>query len=255
MAERTLHLNLNLGAVGHPTAFIDPQYYAETARIAERGLFDSIFLANISGLRSGVPAQGLDTIIVLTIIAQATEKIGMIGTSSTTLNHPYSIARWFASLEHVSKGRVGWNVVTTRNNNEGLNYGFDPLPDRITRYERAIESIEVVTAPVGELESRRHRRRAGCSRPFRQHKMGSHQPRRQALLGSRSAATALLSPHASTVDPGRRFRRRHRRRRRYVDAVFTPELYLDTAQANYRKLKDEAARYGRDPETISVLPA
>ncbi len=254
MAERTLHLNLNLGAAGHPTAFIDPQYYAETARIAERGLFDSIFLANISGLRNGVPTQGLDTIVALTIVAQATQKIGMIGTISTTLNHPYSIARWFASLEHVSKGRVGWNVVTTRNNNEGLNYGFDPLPDRITRYERAIESIEVVTAlweswqegaVVDEPDSAAHFDNTKWA-PINH--VGKHFSVAGPLQLPSYPRTRPLLTQAGGSDEGTGVAAR------YVDAVFTPELYLDTAQANYRKLKDQAAHYGRDPATVSVLP-
>lgn len=255
MRKRTLHLNLNMaGAGNHPTAFISPTFHAETAQIAERGLFDAVFLANISGLRGGNPGQGLDTIVALTIIAQATSRIGMIGTISTTLNHPYSIARWFASLEHVSQGRVGWNVVTTRNNNEGLNYGFDPLPTRVERYAQAAESIEVVQALWDSWQPGAIVDEPGQPAHFDTTKFTpiNHVGKYFSVAGPLQLPsfprTRPLLTQAGGSGEGADIAAR------YVDAVFTSALYLQPAQQEYRKVKELARSYGRDPRTISVLP-
>jgi FMN-dependent oxidoreductase (nitrilotriacetate monooxygenase family) len=254
MSKRTLHLNLNLGASGHPTAFIDGGYFARVAQIAEGGLFDSVFLANISGLRGGSPAQGLDPIVTLTLMASATSRIGLIGTISATLNHPYSIARWFASLEHVSNGRVGWNVVTTRNKNEGLNYGFDPLPDREARYARAAESIEVVQAlwdswqPGAIVDEPAGPAHFDSARIKPINYAGEHFSVAGPLQLPSYRRTRPLITQAGGSDEGIEVAAR------YADAVFTSQLYIEPAQEYYRDLRAALARNGRDPESVSVLP-
>jgi FMN-dependent oxidoreductase (nitrilotriacetate monooxygenase family) len=254
MTKRTLHLNLNLGASGHPTAFIDGDYFANVARIAEDGLFDSVFLANISGLRAEGPGQGLDPIVTLTIMAAATSRIGLIGTISATLHHPYSIARWFASLEHVSNGRVGWNVVTTRNKNEGLNYGFDPLPDRETRYARAAESIEIVNALWDSWQEGAIVDEPGSAPHFDRERMkpinyaGKHFSVAGPLQLPSYRRTRPLITQAGGSDEGIEVAAK------YADAVFTSQLYIEPAQEYYRHLRAAAARCGRDPDSISVLP-
>jgi FMN-dependent oxidoreductase (nitrilotriacetate monooxygenase family) len=254
MSKRTLHLNLNLGASGHPTAFIDGGYFARVAQIAEGGLFDSVFLANISGLRGGSPAQGLDPIVTLTLMASATSRIGLIGTISATLNHPYSIARWFASLEHVSNGRVGWNVVTTRNKNEGLNYGFDPLPDRETRYARAAESIEVVKAlwdswqPGAIVDEPTGPAHFDTARMKPINYAGEHFSVAGPLQLPSYPRTRPLITQAGGSDEGVEVAAG------YADAVFTSQPYLEPAQEYYRDLRAALARNGRDPDSVSVLP-
>ncbi|HVZ31989.1 MAG TPA: LLM class flavin-dependent oxidoreductase [Polyangiaceae bacterium] len=129
MARRKgqLHLNAFLMNVGHheaswrlpesdPFASKNIEHYKGLARIAERGKLDSLFLADSPMLWNGIgrrPSGSLEPTLLLTVLAGVTEHIGLIATASTTYNEPYNLARRFASLDHVSNGRAGWNIVTT----------------------------------------------------------------------------------------------------------------------------------------------
>ena len=119
--QRQLHLNTNVLSSGKheaawriqddPFGFLDVEYYRNIARIAERGTFDALFLADHPSLdfHPGVqPWNALEPTVLLTGIAVATEHIGLIGTASTTFNDPYNLARRFASADHVTKGRIAW---------------------------------------------------------------------------------------------------------------------------------------------------
>lgn len=136
-----------------PNALCDVDYFCELARIAERGCFDSVFLADYLGFNpvdgaeifSSMETPKLDPITLLSAMSTATKNVGLIGTASTTYNEPYDIARRFASLDHVSKGRAGWNIVTSTMENEAHNYGKQQHMEHSLRYERAAESIDVVT--------------------------------------------------------------------------------------------------------------
>ena len=123
---RQLHLNTNITSVGRhpaawrvlddPGAFVDVEFFRTIARIAERGTFDGVFLSDGVSVKSGyaeAPAQALEPTVLLTALAAVTEHVGLIGTASTTYNDPYNLARRFASVDHVSGGRVALNVVTT----------------------------------------------------------------------------------------------------------------------------------------------
>lgn len=160
MSRRELHLNVNTlnsgfyGSAwrapgGDPTAFIDVRHYVRVAKIAERGTFDAIFLADVPSFADRPehrPFQALEPTIVLAHVAAATEHLGLIGTASTSYNHPYNLARRFASLDLASGGRVGWNIVTTADPAASRNFGADALEAHATRYERAAEFAQVVTA-------------------------------------------------------------------------------------------------------------
>ncbi len=116
------------------------------AQIAERGTFDSIFFADSPVIFGNVgrrPAGKLEPTVLLTAIAAATEKIGLIATASTTYNDPFNLARRFASVDFVSGGRAGWNVVTTAGPDAARNFGVDDQPAHATRYERAAEFLDV----------------------------------------------------------------------------------------------------------------
>src|SRR4051794_1902846 len=155
--SRHLHLNAFLMTVGHheaawrlpesdPFAHVDVRHYVNLARIAERGKLDSLFLADSPVLWNSIgrrPAGGLEPTVLLTALAGATDRIGLIGTASTTYNEPYNLARRFASLDHVSGGRAGWNVVTTAGVDAARNFNLDELPAHRDRYERAAEFVDV----------------------------------------------------------------------------------------------------------------
>ena len=124
-------------------------YYADIARIAERGLMDSIFLADniaIAEYRATyLPQTQFDPISVLSALAAVTSHIGLIGTGSTTYSKPWELARRFATLDHLSGGRAGWNIVTTVTPLAAANFGERFHPERADRYARAHEFVEAVT--------------------------------------------------------------------------------------------------------------
>jgi alkanesulfonate monooxygenase SsuD/methylene tetrahydromethanopterin reductase-like flavin-dependent oxidoreductase (luciferase family) len=145
-----LHLNAFLMTTGHheaswrlpesnPRANTELQHYVNLARLAERGTFDSLFLADSPALFGPVgrrPSGVIEPLTLLTALATATENIGLIATASTSYNSPYNLARRFASLDHVSGGRAGWNVVTTATLEAARNFGLDELPAHADRYAR-----------------------------------------------------------------------------------------------------------------------
>ncbi len=180
---KKLHLNAFLMPVGHheaawrlpesdPVANLDIGHYIELARIAERGRFDSVFLADsppvlFTNPPERRPSAKLEPTIVLTAIAAATSRIGLIGTASTSYNDPYNLARRFASLDYVSGGRAGWNIVTTAGGRRRPQLrprrgarAQDPVPTR-RRVRGGLDEA------VGQLGGRRDRRGQGRGDPHR----------------------------------------------------------------------------------------
>lgn len=158
--QKKLHLNLNILNAGfygsawrvpesNPGAVFDVQHYVRSAQIAEKGLFDAVFLADTPAIRDNPayrPYQALEPTIVLAMIAASTQNIGLIATVSTTFNEPYNIARRFATLDHASNGRAGINLVTTADIQAAWNFGFPDLMPHAQRYERAEEFAVVLKA-------------------------------------------------------------------------------------------------------------
>ena len=159
-APRQLHLNAFLMSCGHheaawrlarsnPFANTDLGHWTGLARIAERGTFDSVFLADSPALWGGPehrPGGTLEPTVLLTALAGATDRIGLIATASTSYNEPYNLARRFASLDHISGGRAGWNIVTTATRAAAQNFGLDDIPGHAERYRRAAEFTDVSIA-------------------------------------------------------------------------------------------------------------
>ena len=157
---RRLHLNVNIlhsgfvpSAGACRTAIRRPsptmQHYVRVARIAEAGKLDAVFTADSAAIIDQIhfrPITALEPTVLLAAIAAATTRIGLIGTASTSYNEPYNIARRFATLDHVSGGRAGWNVVTTADLPSARNFGRDSVPDHAQRYARADEFTTVVKA-------------------------------------------------------------------------------------------------------------
>src|ERR1039457_5380646 len=129
-----------------PLAATDLAHFTKLAQIAERGTFDSLFLADSPALFGSVgprPSGVIEPLTLLTVLAGATHQIGLIATASTSYNSPYNLARRFASLDHVSGGRAGWNIVTTADTASAQNFGLEDRPGPRERYARAAEFVDV----------------------------------------------------------------------------------------------------------------
>jgi FMN-dependent oxidoreductase (nitrilotriacetate monooxygenase family) len=261
-------LNAFLMGVGHheaswrlpesdPYASWDVEHYKNLARIAERGKLDSLFLAD-SPVQMGDPgrrpAGRLEPTLLLTALAGVTEHIGLIATASTSYNEPYNLARRFASLDHISNGRAGWNIVTTAGADAARNFGLDDVPLHRERYERAAEFVEVARklwdswddeAVVADKVAGIHADAARV-RPI------NHRGRFFRVDGPlnlpRSPQAHPLLVQAGSSEDGREFAAR------YAEAVFTAQQTLEEAQAFYTDLKKRAAALGRDPSGIKILP-
>jgi FMN-dependent oxidoreductase (nitrilotriacetate monooxygenase family) len=266
--SRKLHLNAFLMSVGHheaswrlpesdPHAGWDVKHFQELARIAERGKLDSVFFADspvLQGDPGRRPAGKLEPTVLLTALAAVTEHIGLIATASTSYNEPYNLARRFASVDHVSGGRAGWNIVTTAGADAARNFGLDDVPLHSERYERAAEFVEVATklwdswaddAIVADKEAGVHADAAKV-RPI------NHRGRYFRVDGPlnvpRSPQGYPLLVQAGSSEDGKQFAAR------FAEAVFTAQQTLGEAQDFYRDLKQRAAALGRDPDGVKILP-
>jgi len=155
-----LHLNVFLFGCGHHRAawrhpdscaerLGDMAWYESLAQTAERGKLDAVFFAdghsaNTSETVSDGPRWHLEPLTMLAAMARATERIGLISTVSSTFFTPFHAARMLASLDHISGGRLGWNVVTSMFDAEARNHGYDRMPDHASRYARAEEFVDAV---------------------------------------------------------------------------------------------------------------
>jgi FMN-dependent oxidoreductase (nitrilotriacetate monooxygenase family) len=234
-------------------------YYAGIARTAERGLMDSIFLADniaIAEYRvTHLPQTQFDPISVLSALAAVTDRIGLIGTGSTTYNKPWELARRFATLDHLSGGRAGWNIVTTITPLAAANFGEGAHPDHADRYERAHEFVDVVTrawdswdddAIVGDRENGVWADRAKLHAP-RFH--GRFYDVEGVLPFPRSPQGRPVLVQAGQSAPGIGLAAR------YAELVFSGPPSLEAAVKFRAELNAQVVAAGRDPKRVRVLPA
>jgi FMN-dependent oxidoreductase (nitrilotriacetate monooxygenase family) len=263
-----MHINLFIQSRGHHEAawrhpkssrlpLTDIRYTAELAQKAEAGLFDSIFLADVLGLWNDVestPFNWLEPITALAAVAMATSRIGLIATCSTTYTEPYNLARQFASLDHISKGRVGWNIVTTWSPQAGANFGNIGQVGHADRYERAEEFMTVVKglwdswADDAVLDDRAGGRYADRTKVRTIDHKGPHYPVLGPLNMPRSPQGRPVFVQAGSSDTGKSFAARH------AEAVFTAHLEKATAKAFYADLKGLIEAEGRNPRQVLILP-
>jgi FMN-dependent oxidoreductase (nitrilotriacetate monooxygenase family) len=263
-----LHLNAFLMGVGHheaawrlpeadPFSHVDVAHYQNLARIAERGKLDSLFLADSPQLWGDIgrrPAGALEPTVLLTALAGVTEHIGLIATASSTYNEPYNLARRFASLDHISGGRAGWNIVTTAGGEAARNFNLDGQPAHRERYERAAEFVEVSRklwdswdddAALGDKATGVWGDNAKVYPP-------AHAGRFYQVAGAlnvpRPPQGHPLLVQAGSSEDGKDFAAR------YADAVFTAHQTLADARDFYADLKRRALAHGRDPDTVKILP-
>jgi FMN-dependent oxidoreductase (nitrilotriacetate monooxygenase family) len=265
---RHLHLNAFLMGVGHheaawrlpesdPHAHVDVEHFKNLARIAERGKLDSLFLADGPVLWSNLarrPGGALEPTVLLTALAGATSRIGLIATASTTYNEPYNLARRFASLDHISGGRAGWNIVTTAGLDAARNFNLDALPAHRERYERAAEFVDVSIklwdswADDAALGDKKNGVWGDDAKIFPPEHAGRFYRVAGALNVPRTPQGRPVLVQAGSSENGRGFAAR------YAEAVFTAHQTLQEAQSFYDDLKRRALEYGRDPEAVKILP-
>lgn len=263
-----LHLNAFLMSSGHheaawrlpesdPLADLDVHHWVRLARIAERGKLDSLFLADSPSLGHAPefrPGGGLEPLVLLSVLAAATTHVGLIATASTTYSSPYDLARRFASLDHVSGGRAGWNIVTTSDRSAAQNFGLADQPTHADRYARGAEFVEVAQKlwDSWEDDAALSDKAAGrFARPDSIHSIdheGEYYSVRGALNVPRSPQGHPLLVQAGSSHDGKEFAARH------AEAVFTAQQTLADAQAFYGDLKQRTEQTGRDPDTIKILP-
>lgn len=266
--KRKLHINLFINSRGHheaswrhpdasPLPLTDIQYYHDLAQRAEEGLFDSIFLADQLAARDDVERAArtwLEPITVLGALAMSTTRIGLIATASTTYTEPYNLARQFASLDHISGGRVGWNIVTSWSVPAARNYGDDAQVSHADRYARAEDFLQVVKglwnswaddAVVDDRNSGQYGR-IDRIRPIDHD--GEYYKVAGPLNLPRGPQGRPVLVQAGSSDTGRNFAARH------AEAVFTAQMEKTMAQTFYTDLKARIVKEGRAKNQVHILP-
>ncbi|MBT6277423.1 MAG: LLM class flavin-dependent oxidoreductase [Chromatiales bacterium] len=264
---RQIHLNLFIHSRGHHEAswrhpdasrlsVFDIAYYQDLARRAESGLFDSLFFADQLALSNDIangPRTGLEPLTVLAALAVSTSHVGLISTASTTYTEPFNLARQFASLDHISRGRIGWNIVTSWLATAARNYGGNAL-DHASRYARGEEFMAVVNglwdswasdALIDDRDSG-HYARLERIRPI-DHE-GEHYTVGGPLNMPQCPQGRPVLVQAGSSETGRNFAAR------YAEAVFTAQLEKVTAQAFYSDLKSRVEAAGRSVDQALILP-
>jgi FMN-dependent oxidoreductase (nitrilotriacetate monooxygenase family) len=240
----------------HPLANLDIEYFEKLAQLAESVTFDSVFLADHPSLQGTGrrPSGRIEPLTLLTAVARATRRIGLIATASTSYNDPYNLARRFASLDLVSGGRAGWNIVTTAGDASARNFGLDSQPSHLERYQRAGEFVSVAQKLWDSWEDDAVIADADGGTWADESKIHTidHSGRFFSVQGPmnlpRSPQGHPVLVQAGSSEDGKDFAARH------AEAVFTAQQTLADGQAFYADLKRRVALAGRDPDGVKILP-
>lgn len=271
MAEQTqrqLHLGAILEGVGaeHGSwldpelpgdASIDINWYIEQARLAEAAKFDLVFIVDSPFITPDTAPHFLNRLEPLTLlsaVAASTSRIGLVATLTTSYWEPYNVARQFGSLDQISQGRAGWNVVTTGLEGAARNYGREEHFDHKLRYARAREFVEVVQGLWDSYEDDafpRDRAAGIFLDKGKQHRLdhkGAHFSVAGPLALSRSRQGQPVIFQAGDSSEGRALGAA------IAEGTFAAAQDFESGRAYYADLKSQAAALGRDPDLIKVLP-
>ncbi len=251
----------------HPDSQIDAgtnfRHYVRLAQTAEAAKFDLMFLADSAAVRGGdlnalrrwpQYMAFFDPFTLMAGIAGLTDHIGLVATATTSYNEPYTLARRLASLDIMSNGRAGWNVVTSSNTLEALNYGLTEHPDAEYRYERAQEFSDIVKGLLDSYDDDamvRNRESAIYFDPKKLHTLnhkGKFFSVRGPLNTIRPPQGYPVLAQAGISETAREMAARQ------AEIVFTPLHTIPMGQAFYQDLKGRAAKYGRQPDDIKLMP-
>ncbi|MFD4367187.1 LLM class flavin-dependent oxidoreductase [Rhodococcus sp. NPDC058521] len=263
---RRLHFNAFLFGCGHHGAawrhpeseverLADISYYEDLARTAERGCLDAVFFADGHSVRD--PAGGgvwfLEPLTALSAVARATEKVGLVATVSSTFYTPFHAARMLASLDHISGGRVGWNVVTSMFDAEARNHGLEAMPPHAERYERAEEFVDVALALWDSWEDGAivADRRGLFADPDKVHAI-DHRGKNFLVDGPLNVPRAPQGMpvlfQAGASEQGRALAVQR------AEGIYAVAYDRESAHSYYWDVKERVRREGRDPVGVTIMP-
>jgi FMN-dependent oxidoreductase (nitrilotriacetate monooxygenase family) len=271
--HRQMHFSFSAHLTGaHPAGWLHPSTkvdadtdidaYRGMARLAEHGCFDMFFIADTPAARTTnlkawarypMFMNALEPVTALSALAGATEFIGLGGTATTSFNEPYNVARQFASLDHISRGRAAWNVVTSANDFAARNFGFDKLPPHAERYRRAAEFVDVVKQlwDTWEDDAFIHDRATGLFfDTAKQHAVsyaGEYFRVDGALNIARPPQGYPVIIQAGASATGKDFAAAT------AEVVFGSAVTIEDGRAYYADLKGRMAKFGRSPDELKLL--
>lgn len=265
-----LPVGSHLGGWRHPAAFPDSvtnlEAGIEIAQLAERGKFDLLFLADGNGVRqlnhpalfeANAPTARpgwFEPLTYFAAVAMTTRHIGLVATATTTYEEPFLLARKFASLDHISKGRAGWNIVTTSEPDDALNFGRSEHMPRDARYERAREFVSVVKdlwdswAPDAFVQDQSTGRYLDAAKVHVLNHKGKYFSVRGPLNVARSPQGRPLLFNAGQSEDGKEIAAWT------ADCVFAQTDTKEVAKAFYADVKGRLRKYGRSPESLKIIP-
>jgi FMN-dependent oxidoreductase (nitrilotriacetate monooxygenase family) len=267
-SPRQLHFGVSLGDSGvHPAAWRLPSngtdpvpnlpHFVRLAAKAEQGLFDMVFTAdgvemNTERIGTQQPWREFEPIGLMSALSVTTSHIGLVSTASTTFNEPYNVARSFASLDHLSGGRAGWNVVTSHVG--AKNFGMEEVPPHAIRYARAEEFLEIVTRlwdswePDAKVLDRVAGIYADASKIHEIGYVGEHFSVLGALNISRTPQGHPVIVQAGSSGYGKALGGK------FAEVIFTAQSELTEAQAFYQEMHDLVTAAGRDHTQLRIMP-
>jgi len=259
-------ISIHTAAWRYPGAFPDANFnFPHLKRFAqklERGKFDAFFMADhlavlnmpMEALKRSGTVTSFDPLVLLPALAVVTEHLGLIATASTTYNEPYHVARKFASLDHLSGGRAGWNVVTSGNPDESMNFGLDQHLEHTTRYRRAREFFDVVTGLWDSWADDAFIRDVEAGIYFDPAKLHvlNHQGEFLKVRGPLNIARPIqgwpVIVQAGASEAGRQLAAET------AEVIFGAGSNIANARAFYADVKGRMEKLGRDPDHLKVLP-
>src|SRR6186713_313379 len=273
MAKRHLRLgafmrpvSIHTGAWRYPGAWPDANFnfshIKQLIQKLESGKFDAFFMADhlavlnmpVEALKRSHTVTSFEPFTLLSALAAVTERIGLVATASTTFDAPYHVARRFASLDHISGGRAGWNIVTTSNPDAALNFGLDEHVEHGERYKRAREFYDVVTGLWDSFADDafiRDRESGIYFDPEKMHVL-NHKGDELSVRGPLNIARPVqgwpVIVQAGASEPGRQLAAET------AEAVFTAQPNIEVGRQFYADVKGRMAKVGRDPQHMKILP-
>jgi FMN-dependent oxidoreductase (nitrilotriacetate monooxygenase family) len=248
---------------GYPDANFNFTHLKRFAQTLEQAKFDAFFMADhlavlnmpIDALQRSATVTSFDPLTLLPALSVVTERLGLIATASTTYDQAFHVARKFASLDHLSGGRAGWNVVTTSNPDAAKNFGLDDHPEHGERYQRAREFVDVVTGlwdSWADDAFLRDIQRGIFFNAERMHVLnhhGEHFSVRGPLNVARPIQGWPVIVQAGSSEAGRQLAAET------AEVIFGSSSSLADGQRFYADVKGRVASLGRDPDHVKILPA